>query len=143
MVLDESLIAGFGLAGRYFVVAEDCFNRHEGSIVIGTPQLDVNSALFLDLDDEVLAELISHLFLHLEILIDELIVIQRVSDERLALIALAEAKLDVSCYCIVEHYVDVLGFSEADWELVIKGQIDDFSVVDAEGEKRVLVVVVG
>lgn len=41
------------------------------------------------------------MFLDLEILIDKLIVIQRVSDEGLALIAFAETKLDVACYCVV------------------------------------------
>lgn len=106
--MDESLIAWFRLAWRYLVGAEDCLNRHQRSIVIRASQLDIYSALFLNLNDKILAELISHLFLDLEILIDKLIVIQRVSDEGLALIALAETKLDVACYCIVQHYVDVL-----------------------------------
>lgn len=96
LILDQSSIPWFRLTCLNFITTKGGFNRHESCIIIWTSQFDVHSPCRFNLKNKILAQLVSHLFLNLEIFIHEIVVVHRVSDKWLAFIAFAETYLYVS-----------------------------------------------
>jgi hypothetical protein len=141
--LNESLVSWFGFFGLYFICTESRFDRHKGGIILWAFQLYIDPSWSFDFKNQILAQLFSHLFLHLKILVDELIIIQGVSNERLALIAFAEANFYISWRCCIQNNINVLRNGKMEWELMIEGEVDDFSVVYANGIECIFIVVVG
>lgn len=108
MILNESFISWFGFAWLDLVIAESCLNGHKAGFVICASQFEVDGSWLLYFKDEILSQFFGHLLLHLEVFIDEFVVVECVAYEWLALVAFLEADFDIACYGTVENNVDVV-----------------------------------
>jgi len=82
------------------------------------------------------------LLLSFEIFIDEVIVVVGIRNIRLRSIALIDGKPEVACSLGGHNEIHILFEFEFERKLVVQGQINDFSVVDADEEKHVFAVLV-
>jgi hypothetical protein len=142
LVLYDSLVASFGRRVLCLCAAEGSLHCHCAGLSLPRPDPQVKSPSFLDVDDIPVRQLIGHLLLAFELVSDELLVVVGVGEVRLTAVALAETEGKVARVGNGDDDVNALPRVYFKGELVLQGQVNDLSAVDADREQYVLFVFV-